>query len=52
MNIILFAIPGFVFLILAEWIYGLAKGRNTYRIVISILSLIYLTYPKVQTTVS
>ena len=39
MNIILFAIPGFIFLILAEWIYGLARGRNTYRVADTITSI-------------
>jgi len=39
MKIILFAIPGFIFLILAEWIYGLARGRNTYRVADTISSI-------------
>jgi len=39
MNIILYAIPGFIFLILAEWIYGLARGRNTYRVADTIASI-------------
>jgi len=39
MNIILYAIPGFIFLILAEWLYGLARGRNTYRIADTITSI-------------
>ena len=30
MQIILYAIPGFILLILLEWLYGLARGRNTY----------------------
>ena len=39
MNIILYAIPGFIFLILTEWIYGLARGRNTYRVADTITSI-------------
>lgn len=39
MNIILYAIPGFIFLILAEWIYGLVRGTNTYRIADTITSI-------------
>ncbi len=39
MKIILYAIPGFVFLILSEWIYGLARGRNTYRVADTITSI-------------
>ncbi|NOR21004.1 MAG: hypothetical protein GQ538_13060 [Xanthomonadales bacterium] len=39
MNIILYAIPGFIFLILAEWVYGLARGRNTYRVADTITSI-------------
>jgi alkylglycerol monooxygenase len=39
MNIILYAIPGFIFLILAEWIYGLVRGQNTYRVADTITSI-------------
>jgi sterol desaturase/sphingolipid hydroxylase (fatty acid hydroxylase superfamily) len=39
MQIILYAIPGFIFLILAEWLYGLARGRNTYRVADTITSI-------------
>ena len=39
MKIILYAIPVFIFLILAEWLYGLAKGRNTYRVADTITSI-------------
>lgn len=39
MRIILYAIPGFILLILAEWIYGLARGRNTYRLADTITSI-------------
>jgi len=39
MKIILYAIPGFIFLILAEWIYGLVRGRNTYRVADTITSI-------------
>jgi len=39
MTIILYAIPGFIILILAEWLYGLARGRNTYRIADTITSI-------------
>lgn len=39
MKIILYAIPGFIFLILAEWLYGLARGRNTYRTADTITSI-------------
>lgn len=39
MKIILFAIPVFITLILAEWLYGLARGRNTYRIADTITSI-------------
>jgi alkylglycerol monooxygenase len=39
MTIILYAIPGFIFLILAEWLYGLARGRNTYRVADTITSI-------------
>ncbi len=39
MKIILFAIPGFIILILAEWLYGLARGRNTYRVADTITSI-------------
>lgn len=39
MTIILYAIPGFIFLILAEWLYGLARGRNTYRVADTISSI-------------
>jgi len=39
MLIILYAIPGFIALILFEWIYGLARGRNTYRIADTITSI-------------
>ena len=39
MQIILFAIPGFIFLILLEWIYGLVRGRNTYRVADTITSI-------------
>jgi len=38
MTIILYAIPGFITLILAEWLYGLARGRNTYRVADTITS--------------
>lgn len=39
MNIILYAIPFFILLILLEWIYGLARGRNTYRVADTITSI-------------
>ncbi len=39
MNIVLYAIPGFIFLILVEWLYGLARGRNTYRVADTISSI-------------
>ena len=39
MKIILYAIPGFIFLILAEWLYGVARGRNTYRVADTITSI-------------
>ena len=39
MKIILYATPVFVFLILLEWIYGLARGRNTYRFADTIASI-------------
>lgn len=39
MKIILYAIPGFIFLILAEWLYGLIRGRNTYRVADTIASI-------------
>ena len=39
MTIILYAIPGFILLILAEWLYGLARGRNTYRVADTIASI-------------
>jgi len=39
MKIILYAIPGFIFLILLEWLYGLARGRNTYRVADTITSI-------------
>jgi len=39
MQIILYAVPGFIFLILAEWLYGLARGRNTYRLADTITSI-------------
>lgn len=39
MQIILYAIPGFILLILFEWVYGLARGRNTYRIADTITSI-------------
>ena len=39
MTIILYAIPGFIGLILAEWIYGLVRGRNTYRLADTITSI-------------
>jgi len=39
MKIILYAIPGFIFLILVEWIYGLVRGRNTYRVADTITSI-------------
>jgi len=39
MSIILFAIPGFIILILSEWLYGLARGRNTYRVADTITSI-------------
>ncbi len=39
MSIILYAIPGFIFLILVEWLYGLAKSRNTYRVADTITSI-------------
>jgi sterol desaturase/sphingolipid hydroxylase (fatty acid hydroxylase superfamily) len=39
MKIILYAIPGFIFLILVEWLYGLARGRNTYRVADTITSI-------------
>jgi len=39
MTIILYAIPGFITLILAEWLYGLARGRNTYRVADTITSI-------------
>jgi len=32
MNLILYAIPFFFLLILLEFLYGFARGRNTYRI--------------------
>jgi len=40
MKIILYAIPGFIFLILVEWLYGLARGRNTYRVADTITSIL------------
>jgi len=39
MKIILFAIPGFITLILVEWLYGLVRGRNTFRIADTITSI-------------
>ena len=39
MQIILYALPFFIGLILAEWIYGLARGRNTYRLADTITSI-------------
>jgi alkylglycerol monooxygenase len=39
MKIILYAIPGFVVLILVEWLYGLLRGRNTYRLADTIMSI-------------
>lgn len=39
MKIILYAIPGFIFLILLEWLYGLVRGRNTYRTADTITSI-------------
>lgn len=39
MKIILYAIPGFIFLILAEWLYGLVRSRNTYRLADTITSI-------------
>ena len=39
MKIILYAIPGFILLILLEWLYGLARGRNTYRVADTITSI-------------
>lgn len=39
MQIILYAIPGFIFLILLEWFYGMARGRNTYRVADTITSI-------------
>jgi alkylglycerol monooxygenase len=39
MQIILFAIPGFIALIFAEWLYGLARGHNTYRVADTITSI-------------
>lgn len=39
MQIILYAVPGFIFLILTEWLYGLARGRNTYRLADTITSI-------------
>ena len=39
MQIILYAIPGFIILILLEWLYGLARGRNTYRVADTITSI-------------
>jgi sterol desaturase/sphingolipid hydroxylase (fatty acid hydroxylase superfamily) len=38
-NIILYAIPGFIALILIEWLYGLARGCNTYRVADTITSI-------------
>jgi len=39
MKIVLYAIPGFIILILVEWLYGLARGRNTYRVADTITSI-------------
>ncbi|MGH8035090.1 MAG: sterol desaturase family protein, partial [Lysobacterales bacterium] len=39
MEIVLYAIPGFIFLILVEWLYGLVRGRNTYRLADTIASI-------------
>jgi len=39
MKIILYAIPGFIFLILVEWLYGLARDRNSYRLADTITSI-------------
>ena len=39
MYIILYAIPGFIFLILFEWLYWLARQRNTYRVADTITSI-------------
>jgi alkylglycerol monooxygenase len=39
MKIILYAIPGFIILILVEWLYGLARDRNTYRLADTITSI-------------
>ena len=39
MQIILYAIPGFILLILAEWVYGLVRNRNTYRLADTITSI-------------
>ena len=38
-QIILYAIPGFIFLILLEWIYGMSRRRNTYRVADTITSI-------------
>jgi alkylglycerol monooxygenase len=39
MKIVLYAIPVFILLILVEWLYGLARGRNTYRVADTIASI-------------
>ncbi len=39
MQIILYAIPGFIFAILLEWIYGMVRHRNTYRVADTITSI-------------
>lgn len=39
MDLIILAVPVFVLLMIAEWLYGLAVGRNTYRLNDTINSL-------------
>jgi sterol desaturase/sphingolipid hydroxylase (fatty acid hydroxylase superfamily) len=39
MNLIVYAVPFFILAIIAEWLYGLARHRNTFRLSDSISSL-------------
>ena len=39
MNLIVYAVPFFILAIILEWLYGLARHRNTFRLNDSISSL-------------
>lgn len=48
MNLVLYAVPGFIVLMAVEFLYGLARGRNTYRLADTVNSLSLGTLSRLQ----